>query len=109
MTIELCLTPGDPDSVLEERSDIFCRCCGSILYTCDIKPMSGSQLRPYDSIEVTQVTEGSNVNCIVNHLSKVRIFCTTPCSSPTSAIVCHGDCDGGRSFLASLRKRRSNG
>ena len=80
-----------------------------ILYTCDIKLMSGSQLRPYVSIEGIIVPEGSNVNCIVNHLSKVRIFCTTPCSSPTSAIVCRGGCDGGRGFLTSLRKRRSNG
>ena len=80
-----------------------------ILCTCDIKLMPGSQLRPYDSIEGMQIPEGSNVNCIVNHLSKVRIFCTIPCSSPTSAIVCRGGCDGGRSFLTPLQKRRSNG
>jgi len=28
---ELRITPGDPDSVLEERSDIFRRCCGGHL------------------------------------------------------------------------------
>ena len=47
-----------------------------ILCTCDIKFMSGSQLRPYGSIEGMRIPKGFNVNCIVNRLSKVRIFCT---------------------------------
>ena len=38
-----------------------------ILCTCDIKFMSGSQLRPYDSIEGMRIPKGFNVNCIVDH------------------------------------------
>lgn len=78
----------------EERRDIEVDATTAILRTCDIKLMSGSQLRPYDSIEETSpVSEGSNVNCIANHSSKVGIFCTTSSSSLTSAIVVHGGCE----------------
>ena len=61
-----------------------------ILSTCDIKLMSGNQLRPYVSIEGMIVPEGSNVNYIADSLNKVRIFCTTPSSVPTSANVLRG-------------------
>ena len=57
----------------------------------DIKLVSGSQLRPYDSIEgTTPVPEGPNGNYIVDHLNKVGIVCTTSGNASTNAIVCHG-------------------
>ena len=53
--------------------------------------MTGSQLRPYDSIEGESPTpEGSNVNYIAYHLNKAGIFCTTPGNVSSSATVIRG-------------------
>ena len=46
MAKELCLTPGDPGSVPEERRMIIADAAAKSYARGDIKLMSGSQLRP---------------------------------------------------------------
>ncbi len=53
--------------------------------------MTGSQLRPYASIEGESPTpEGSNDNCIVYRWNKIGTFCTKPGITATNANVFRG-------------------